>query len=149
MEVRTLLKTHGRIAISGILGHSIAPSGKRETWRISFILGMMTAGVLVVSVAPELIQVANGRNLLWFGIGGFLVGLGSRMMNGCTSGHGICGVSRLSKRSLSAVITFMVIGAITVHFTKYSVDNESKSIGRLRWPDVWMRACNFRNGRWQ
>ena len=53
---------------------------------------MMTAG-LVVSVA-ELIQVANGRNLLWFGIGG-LVGLG-RMMNGCTSGRGICGVSRLS-----------------------------------------------------
>ena len=72
-----LLKTHGRIAgISGILGHSIAPSGKREIWRISFILGMMTAGVLVASVAPELIQVANGRNLLWLGIGGFLVGLG-------------------------------------------------------------------------
>ena len=114
-----LLKTHGRIAgISGILGQSLIPSGNRETWRISFILGMMTAGVLVVSVAPELIQVANGRNLLWLGIGGFLVGLGSRMMNGCTSGHGICGVSRLSKRSLSAVITFMVIGAITVHFTK-------------------------------
>ena len=100
------------------LGTLLPLQENRETWRISFILGMMTAGILVVSVAPELIQVANGRNLLWFGIGGFLVGLGSRMMNGCTSGHGICGVSRLSKRSLSAVITFMVIGAITVHFTK-------------------------------
>ena len=114
-----LLKTHGRIAgISGILGHSIVPSGNRETWRISFIIGMMTAGVLVVSVAPDLIQVANGRSLPWLGIGGFMVGLGSRMMNGCTSGHGICGVSRLSKRSFTAVITFMVIGAITVHFTQ-------------------------------
>jgi hypothetical protein len=106
-----LLLTHGRIAgISGIVGGLFQPEDR--SWRVTFILGLVLAGVGVSIVQPSAIGSAV-RSPLVLVIAGLFVGFGTSLGNGCTSGHGVCGLSRWSARSLVAVAVFMTTGAIT------------------------------------
>ena len=109
-----LLMTHGRIAgISGILGSLLHRGDGDAHWRYFFLLGLLIGGGPLVSLMPETIVPPRGRSLGLVGIAGVFVGYGTRLGNGCTSGHGVCGLSRLSIRSLVATVTFMVTGFTT------------------------------------
>ena len=114
---------NGRIAgISGILGHvvELVVQQKREPfgWRIAFLIGLVGAPVVWMSFAalPPSLQQTGSMGLV---VGGLLVGLGTRYANGCTSGHGICGLSRFSLRSLVAVCSFMGSAVITVYLMRH------------------------------
>jgi uncharacterized membrane protein YedE/YeeE len=109
-----LLLSDGRIAgISGIFGGIVRPVRGDFAWRLAFVLGLLAAGVVGLLVAPDKIGVAP-RSLALLGVAGVVVGIGTRLSNGCTSGHGVCGVSRLSPRSLVATATFIATGVLTV-----------------------------------
>lgn len=106
-----LLGLNGRIAgISGIVNGAFTRSLSEAGWRIAFIAGILAGGALFQWISLEsLIQRTDYP--LWMTIaGGLLVGFGTRMGSGCTSGHGICGISRLSPRSIAAVAIFVGIG---------------------------------------
>jgi uncharacterized membrane protein YedE/YeeE len=108
-----LLLTHGRIAgISGITGSLLQRSTSDRGWRIAFLAGLAAAGVVAAVVAPSAVG-ASVRTLPVVIVAGVHVGFGTRMGSGCTSGHGVCGIARVSNRSLLAVATFMATGAIT------------------------------------
>jgi len=108
-----LLLTHGRIAgIAGITGALFQRSTRDRAWRLSFLIGLALSGLLAGLAAPSLIG-APVRSPLLLVAAGLLVGYGTRLGSGCTSGHGVCGLSRFSTRSLIAVATFMTTGAIT------------------------------------
>jgi len=114
-----LLALIGRIAgISGILGGLISGgrSGDR-LWRVAFLLGLVAGAVICrVFLGPLSLQMqAEGLQLI---VAGLLVGFGTRLGSGCTSGHGVCGIARLSPRSLAATITFIGAGIITVYVTR-------------------------------
>jgi uncharacterized protein len=108
-----LLVAHGRIAgISGIAGGLLRRAPPDRAWRMAFLGGLASSGVIASIVAPA----AFGppvRSLGAVVVAGLLVGFGTRLGSGCTSGHGVCGISRWSARSLVAVATFMTTGAIT------------------------------------
>lgn len=107
-----VLVAHGRIAgISGMAGGLVRRAPDRG-WRLAFLGGLALAGLVAAVVAPEAIG-PPVRALGAVLVAGVLVGVGTQLGNGCTSGHGVCGVSRGSARSLVAVVTFMVTGAIT------------------------------------
>ncbi|MEY4580698.1 MAG: hypothetical protein RL701_5401 [Pseudomonadota bacterium] len=109
-----LLIGNGRIAgISGILGGLLAPVRGDRLWRVLFLLGLVACGAVASLIAPERIGAAP-RSLPVLVIAGLLVGSGTRLSGGCTSGHGVCGISRLSPRSLVATVTFMAAGLATV-----------------------------------
>jgi uncharacterized membrane protein YedE/YeeE len=114
-----LLWSIGRIAgISGIVsGVASAPRGDRA-WRIAFLAGMMIAGALVMQFVPSPARMQTGATSLLLAAG-FLVGFGTRMGGGCTSGHGVCGLGRLSWRSAAAVATFMAAGIATVYAMRH------------------------------
>jgi len=119
--------TNGRIAgISGILGHlvELLVQQKREPfgWRVAFLLGLIGAPVVWQGFAalPPSVQQTGVTGLM---IGGLLVGLGTRYANGCTSGHGICGLARFSYRSLVAVCSFMGAAMVTVFVMRHIVGN--------------------------
>lgn len=99
--------------ISGIAGSLFQPSKGDIGWRVAFIGGMVGAGVIIARVAPELFG-ESVVSLPAVIVAGLLVGAGTRLANGCTSGHGVCGLSRLSRRSMIATGTFMGFGALTV-----------------------------------
>jgi len=105
---------NGRIAgISGILGGLLRPSSGDVLWRLAFLLGLIVApAVLAAFVAPVIPTIDAGPTTLI--IAGLLVGIGTRYGGGCTSGHGICGLSRLSPRSLIATLAFMGSGMAIV-----------------------------------
>jgi uncharacterized protein len=109
-----LLLLNGRIAgISGIVGGLLQPAAGDLAWRLMFVLGLVSAPVLyglIVSPPPVRID-ASGTTLV---IAGLLVGAGTRYGSGCTSGHGVCGLSQLSPRSLVATLAFMATGFMTV-----------------------------------
>ena len=109
-----LLISTGRIAgISGILGDLLKPSSGDKQWRVLFIFGLFVTGSLGVVFMPEQIQTPQDHSLGAVVAAGLCVGFGTRLGSGCTSGHGICGLTRFSKRSFVAVITFMATGFIT------------------------------------
>ncbi len=108
-----LLLTHGQIAgISGIAGGLVRRGTGDRAWRLAFLAGLVVAGIVAAAVVPGAIG-APVRSLGAMAVAGLLVGFGARLGDGCTSGHGVCGLSRGSVRSLVAVGTFMVTGAIT------------------------------------
>jgi uncharacterized membrane protein YedE/YeeE len=111
---------NGRIlGISGIVGGLLRPSPGDTGWRISFLLGMLAAPLLygaVVGLPPVRID-ASWATLL---AAGLMVGFGTRYGSGCTSGHGVCGLSRLSPRSLAATLTFMAAGFATVYLARHA-----------------------------
>lgn len=108
-----LLLTHGRIAgISGVTGSLLQPSTRDRGWRYAFLAGLVVSGLVASVVAPSAIG-GSTRSLPIVIVAGAIVGFGTRLGSGCTSGHGICGLSRLSARSMIAVVTFITTGAIT------------------------------------
>jgi len=110
---------NGRIAgISGILGGLLRPSGNDVVWRLAFLLGLIFAPVVAsVFLAPSAPTIdANAEVLV---VAGLLVGIGIRYGGGCTSGHGICGLSRLSPRSLIATMAFMASGMAIVFVMRH------------------------------
>jgi uncharacterized membrane protein YedE/YeeE len=119
LSATLLLALNGRIAgISGIVNGAIT-FAKDETWRWLFLGGMLGGGFLYEYVlAPQPTPVYGFAPLTMI-MAGFLVGFGTRMGNGCTSGHGVCGLGRLSVRSLAAVATFMATGFATVFVTRH------------------------------
>ncbi|MBT6492830.1 MAG: YeeE/YedE family protein [Deltaproteobacteria bacterium] len=114
LAVSWLLLANGRIAgISGIVGGLLATWNDESAWRISFLLGLFAGGVALMMVMPEAIVPPAGRSLAVVAVAGALVGYGTRLGSGCTSGHGVCGLTRLSPRSLVATVTFMATGFVT------------------------------------
>ena len=114
-----LLWSLGRIAgISGIVNGIGSASRGDRAWRVAFVIGMMAAGALVLQFVPAPPRMQTGATPLLL-TAGFLVGFGTRMGNGCTSGHGVCGLGRLSWRSLAAVLTFMSAGIATVYVMRH------------------------------
>ncbi|MBE9224366.1 YeeE/YedE family protein [Phormidium sp. LEGE 05292] len=114
-----LLAFNGRIAgISGMINGAITFS-KQENWRWIFILGMLLGGIFYEYVlAPQPTPKSTFAPLAMI-IGGLLVGFGTRMGSGCTSGHGVCGLGRLSIRSLVAVLTFLTTAIVTVFIVRH------------------------------
>jgi uncharacterized protein len=121
LSATLLLLFHGRVAgISGILGTVITPGAAEQErrWRIYFLLGLVGIGVPLLFTFPTAFAGSPGGSLVRVGLGGLLVGYGTRLGSGCTSGHGVCGVSRLSLRSIVATLTFIAFGAVTVFVLK-------------------------------
>ena len=114
---------NGRIAgISGILGGLLRPTSGDVMWRLAFLLGLIVApAVLAVFFAPVIPTIDAGPTTLI--IAGLLVGIGTRYGGGCTSGHGICGLSRLSPRSLIATLAFMGSGMAIVFAMRHLLIN--------------------------
>ena len=114
-----LVVLNGRIAgVSGILGGLLRPAPGDAAWRAAFIGGLLfaPAAYALVERLPMPTIEAGYPALL---VAGLLVGIGTRYGGGCTSGHGVCGMSRLSPRSLAATATFMVAGFVTVYVVRH------------------------------
>lgn len=114
-----LMALNGRIAgVSGIVAGLMAPlrgEGRADfSWRLAFVAGLMIAPLLAGLFSGEAIQLSTPHPLWMMALGGLLVGYGTRLGSGCTSGHGVCGVARLSKRSLTATAMFMATAIVTV-----------------------------------
>lgn len=109
-----LLLLTGRIAgISGIT-HGLFQAPSAETgWRVAFVLGLVGGGALTSRLLPFAFPSELG-SLTLLGVAGLLVGFGARLGSGCTSGHGVCGIGRLSPRALVATMTFITTGVLTV-----------------------------------
>lgn len=114
----------GRIAgISGIVGGLLTAAASDRAWRILFVGGLLVGGMFFWMASPGRLPI--DLSVSGFGgwgaiaLGGLLVGFGTRLGNGCTSGHGVCGVSRGSPRSIAATATFMLTGIITVFVVKH------------------------------
>jgi uncharacterized membrane protein YedE/YeeE len=117
-----LLAGNGRIAgISGIINGAMLPIAftKDHVWRWLFIIGMIVGGVIYEYLLPSKPTPTSVFSPWVMITGGFLVGFGTRMGSGCTSGHGVCGLGRLSLRSLVAVITFVATAMVTVFVTRH------------------------------
>lgn len=114
-----LLLGSGRVAgISGILGGLLTPTRGDVLWRALFVLGLLSAGAAAAVWTPDAIG-GTPRSWPTLVIAGLLVGVGTRLGNGCTSGHGVCGISRLSPRSLMATVTFILAGMISVRLVAW------------------------------
>ena len=115
----SFLLLNGRIVgISGILGGLLAPAKGDIAWRLAFLLGLIGApAVWVLGTELPPIEIEAGYPALI--IAGLLVGIGTRYGSGCTSGHGVCGLSRLSLRSLAATLSFMAAGFVTVYVIRH------------------------------
>lgn len=125
LSASILVAALGRIAgISGIIGALLQrPSWKSVSnwgWRLAFIIGMVTAPLIWQLFAP-LPAMQMPSNSVLIIVAGLLVGFGTRLGSGCTSGHGVCGLSRLSLRSLAATLTFIATGAITVFVMRHVI----------------------------
>lgn len=99
----------GRIAgVSGIVSALLDSPSNTRKWQMSFLIGMVSASLIANILFESQIQVAFNKPMFWYLIAGFLVGVGVRLGNGCTSGHGVCGIGRLSIRSIVATLCFML-----------------------------------------
>ena len=114
-----LLWLNGRIAgISGIAYGVVERGWSARGWRLAFLLGLLCAGGLAFHVLPHA-EVREGFPRAWLIVAGLLVGIGTAMGSGCTSGHGVCGLARLSRRSLVAVAVFMATAFATVFAVRH------------------------------
>ncbi len=115
-----LLWTNGRIAgISGIAAGLLGRPGPEHGWRIAFVVGLIAAAPVYALATGEAIRISLTPSLPLLIGGGLLVGFGARLGSGCTSGHGICGLARLSVRSLAATGTFMAVAVGTVFIIRH------------------------------
>ncbi len=118
-----LMWFNGRIAgISGILASSLT-SGRAGIWRLCFIAGLLlgAAGVIYLVPGQPAFEARNDFPLAALMVAGVLVGFGSRLGSGCTSGHGICGIARLSPRSIVAVLVFMASAGLTAYVSRHLI----------------------------
>ena len=115
LSTTIMLYFNGKITgISGILGSALSTPKKDHFWRYSFLIGLVLGSFLVALINPSLFTYTVKMKTHHAIAGGLLVGLGTRIGSGCTSGHGVCGLARLSVRSLVATLTFMGFGILTV-----------------------------------
>jgi len=116
-----LMATVGRImGATGILAGVLQPANMSDwTWRVAVLLGMITGPIAVFAMSGEMpaVQVPISSTMLI--VGGFIVGIGVTFGAGCTSGHGVCGMARLSNRSIVATITFMITTGLTVYVIRH------------------------------
>ena len=115
-----LLALNGRIAgISGIVGGLLPPRAGDMGWRLLFVAGLALGALVVRVFTGEPLAAPAGTSSFMLVLGGLLVGFGSRLGSGCTSGHGICGLARFSPRSMVAVATFMGSAMVTVFVLRH------------------------------
>jgi uncharacterized membrane protein YedE/YeeE len=121
LSASLLLLFNGRIAgISGIAGGVLSQRTRAElAWRITFLAGLLGGGLLVRALLPHALGPPTVPGAVWVVAAGLLVGFGTRLGNGCTSGHGVCGISRGATRSIVATVTFMATGALTVFLVRH------------------------------
>jgi uncharacterized membrane protein YedE/YeeE len=116
-----LLFANGRVAgVSGLVGGLVSPVRGEVRWRVVMLVGLLAGGLVASLLLPGTVT-SSPRSLPVVALAGVLVGIGTRIGNGCTSGHGVCGISRLSPRSLVATLTFMATGAL------------ASLVGRMLW----------------
>ena len=115
IAVSILLLFNGKVlGVSGILGELLNCRLSKNNWRLFFVTGLFISP-FIYNIFYQLPTIEMTSNNLLIIVGGLLVGLGSRLGSGCTSGHGVCGVARLSVRSLIATMTFIFFGFVTVY----------------------------------
>jgi len=113
------LLVNGRVAgISGLLSGLLTPARGDRSVRFAFLIGLFAAGVVAALVVPERLD-ASSRGLPVLATAGLLVGFGTRLGGGCTSGHGVCGISRGSLRSVVATVTFMATAVLVVGLARW------------------------------
>lgn len=127
LSAALMILANGRIAgVSGVLGGLVLERKSDEvSWRGLFLVGMIAGALLMVLVRPELAKATLQVGWLGMIAAGLVVGLGVRMGGGCTSGHGVCGIARFSKRSTLATLTFMLTGAVTVWLLRHVLGGQA------------------------
>jgi uncharacterized membrane protein YedE/YeeE len=120
LAAAALMMLTGRLAgVSGILGGALQARPADQGWRIAFIAGLIAAPLLAAVAGAPLPRPAMTSSLALVAIAGLLVGFGTRMGNGCTSGHGVCGFARLSTRSMAATAFFMITAIVVVAIVRH------------------------------
>ena len=110
---------NGRVTgISGIVAGVIRPKKLDVSWRVSFLIGLLLGGIVLRFFRPEVFLQSSSALLVDYIFAGLLVGFGTLLGNGCTSGHGVCGISRMSVRSIMATITFITFGILSLYVFK-------------------------------
>lgn len=116
----TLLLANGEVCgISGILGGAAFSRRGDRVWRVVFLAGLLAGGALVAWVDRSALATASEQSIGLAAVSGIVVGIGTRMGEGCTSGHGLCGIARFSGRSIVATLVFMATGAATVFVVRH------------------------------
>jgi uncharacterized protein len=122
LSASALLLCNGRVAgVSGALGNAILPEEGDRIWRLLFLAGLCAGGLVLRVVRPAAFEVGETGSLASIAIAGVLVGVGTRLGRGCTSGHGVCGIARLSRRSMVATLVFMGTAMATVFVARHVV----------------------------
>jgi uncharacterized protein len=117
-----LMALTGRIAgVSGIMGGVLSPRSDDRLWRLAFIAGLIAAPLAAALAGHAVAAPQMPGSTVIIAVGGLLVGFGTRLGNGCTSGHGICGIARLSPRSIAATMVFMVAAMAVVAVTRHVI----------------------------
>jgi uncharacterized membrane protein YedE/YeeE len=122
MAALMLMALNGRVAgISGIAGGLFSAAADDIVWRVAFVAGLVVAPLVYAAGAGGMPQITLQASTPMMVVAGLLVGFGSRLGAGCTSGHGVCGMARMSRRSMAATMTFMATGAITVFVVRHVI----------------------------
>lgn len=115
-----LMAFHGRIAgMTGILAGLLPPMAADRGWRAAFVAGAVAAPMLIAWLRPQAVPFSSPTPMAWVVLSGLVVGIGAQVAAGCTSGHGICGIARLSPRSILATLTFMATAFVTVFVSRH------------------------------
>lgn len=116
-----LMWRHGRVlGLTGIFDGAVFSSDRADRiWRLALLAGILIAPSFYMAFSGTMPAVEPTVSLEWLGLGGFLVGVGVALARGCTSGHGVCGLARLSRRSIAATLTFMASTAVTVYLLRH------------------------------
>ena len=120
LAASALLLLNGRIfGVTGILAGSMWSKGADQKWRIASLVGLVSGSALTYLFSPEYFSYDFDTPIWLMAVAGLVVGYGTRLGSGCTSGHGICGLPRFSVRSLVAVMTFMATGILTTYIFRH------------------------------
>jgi hypothetical protein len=120
LSASAMLMVEGKIAgISGIFAGVLSPAKGETAWKASFVAGLLAGGVMLRIFLPRAFDFGIIRTYGALVVAGLLVGFGTRLGNGCTSGHGVCGIGRLSPRSVVATMTFIASGLATVYLVNH------------------------------
>ncbi len=122
LAVTLLMLLNGRLAgISGVMGDLLEPGTLFKGWRVAFLAGLIAAPLLAQAAGYAFTAPRMPESWAVVVIAGLLVGVGTRLSNGCTSGHGICGIARLSPRSIVATLVFMAVAIVVVAITRHGM----------------------------